>query len=289
MFLFVNYYYLLLLSILFAQTVNSNNHIAVMSWPISYGRRFTDTVFFRQLAPPQAAFFLPFRPAALADLDRWMMFSWLPANFSYTSYDVPVVWLEDKLIYKLHSDYGHFYLEPTLRASSINNNNNRQQVIDDLNRWYRGTWDPLHQHCGLSYPEEYFREGSSIARQLPLAEWLADAGIRPHNNRNYRRGRIIAALRPHLGGNELNFRLLCYNYNALETTPEHFRHQVRSNRRSTMLVSVLVCLHSDWQGQGPLIFAPCERLVPFPVWFDTCSEPQLKYYHTLLGRRNRQN
>ena len=96
-----------------------------------------------------------------------------------------------------------------------------------------------------------------LRRHLPLGQWLAEAGITPHDRHPYSRLLVEMALAARLGGavsgeGRSHFRLYC----VLDKT-EKEPHIVQTNQanvsqelnnKAYMLYSVVVCVDPSWQG-----------------------------------------
>ncbi len=308
----------------------------ILTWPIAYGRRYTGIHFYRAAleTPQERLLFFPFIRQSLLGVEHlldpqngahsppWMLHQWLPANHSGLSHqprprrrrrfwDPPP--LSAAQLMALDTAHGALWLEAT--ATRVRHPGTGATAHLNVD-WVRERWEQANLDGRLRLrPAEYFRFGSEFTRrQLPLGEWLAEAGITPDDHRSYARVDIERALAAHLGGgggggggsgvrsferdfHQLeepppHFRLLCLNMDwaEVEFTPLGMmaRTFVRQDHGpATMLYSVEVCTSDLWR--RPEVtgnYVPCPERWEGPVEEGSravvpCEEERLFYYRTM--------
>lgn len=295
-----------------ADTPPSDQHIVVeLNWPKSLSRMWSmqlEQNLGEGAGPHRPPLY--FRRRAMRRARRWLVNVWWPPTaleelrrrLGTGSMELSrPESLDDQFFREVHSeaetDESQLRERDLDRLTSPDFNNDKQWLVVSLSNtlsatrmYFRALWAAAGHWSGLT-PEAYFKQAAAYGRALPIARWLAQAGIYPNDFRLVERSKVEDALARHLGS-KANFRLICYtfpDYNPTRVLVEENEWHPWPLRY--MLFAVRVCFDSvrtggdaDETEVGRLVACSDRATVSEELLdpgMEVCSRPKLTYYRTV--------
>lgn len=257
-------------------------HFVELTYPKAYARIFTQQLpegsTLTRLQSP-----LPYRRLAVRKVRKWLVSEWATPETSFNLPEEPIEEglpteeeLSDAKLDKLLADQ-HIKLHWLWTVIAPNRVFARKSLQE--------AWQSHGSQSGFP-AEMYFSRAADYVEQLPIARWLAAANIRPSNEKVYKRREVEAALAPHLGKTNANFRLLCYTFPYHNPTVVHTNvmnsRLVMRMPPTYMLYGIRVCFVGVLGDQ----LSACEDYHVLDsktliAGLESCRQPTLHYHATV--------